>query len=442
MAIIATTPTELYNAIREDANIQLVSGQTYNMHRSLNVINLDNVSITSENGDKPVLEFLPGHDGLIVKNSNDFTLRNIIITVKEDPSETYPNSALVMEECNYSSITNCVFNCTNRGYGFGIFLAGPNVNEGVDYNSPDYTDIISANTLVFYRKNRLMTGNVFNDNVVNCGSTQDGFSYSLQYRSEMKRNIINGTRIAVYMVKNCEITDNIVNDSMAQGVFISTPCRNIHFCNNEINRPKYDAIVVNEQGEHTNDELEDTINNNFQTYIQGNKITTAIEYVGNNNQITGGYTEVSSPILSLIGTRNVYFRNNMIITNGIGILMRGRKNKESDTYEVWCRNNRISGNSFNIENGKKVSVDDVEIEPMVRTAYLFASHSRNNSLSRNNVYCGVNRFILSMNEENIINNRVDNNNFYVDRRVRVGELMSSDEIIRRNRVRRNDVILL
>lgn len=243
----------IHPLIQTNAIIELGEG-TYNLTKTILINKINNVSIIGQGSDKTFLVFPVGYDGIVVKGSNNFNMNDLTITIYGQNSG-YANSALVMEDANYSNIYNCIFNCSDRGYGFGIYLAGPNVNAGLDPNSPTYTSDIATNVLNQYKTNKLMSYSKFNNNVINCVSGDDGVSYSLMYKSEFKNNVINGTKLAIYMVKDCTVTNNIINDSIGVGVFISTPCTNLNFYNNEIHRQMYDGIIISEQLEHVDEQI-------------------------------------------------------------------------------------------------------------------------------------------------------------------------------------------
>jgi hypothetical protein len=362
----------------------------YNITKTIEVIGIDNVSISSSTKNPSDVEiiFTDGMDGIVVKNSNYFTMRGVTITLNDTRTNTYQGVTLVMEQCSYFNISKCIFNGTQRGYGFGIFLAGPKVwsdedmydiNNDGQLDNTDKQAIITQKILSLYNSNSLMNYNKFNNNVVNCISRDDGFSFSLQYKSDCSNNIINGTRLAIYMVKNCNIVNNIVNDSVTDAMFVSTPCHTVNINNNKINNPQGNGVVVDEETDHTlTPEQQESISNNFNIDICFNTIVM----------------NTPGPVgIAIRGCRNTLIRKNTLyVPENIGILTRGRvaglDENGNRIYFPSSSRNIITQNNINMffnSYGDVFGFNDTIKSPSIfLTEYSYA-----NTVSENNIFFGA-----------------------------------------------------
>ena len=82
-----------------------------------------------------------------------------------------------------------------------------------------------------------------------------------------------GTRIAIFMVKKCNVKHNIVNDSVAEAIYVSTPCKDLHICSNTLHNSHGAGIKIAEQLDHNYEEAEDSINNTYKIALLHNHIT-------------------------------------------------------------------------------------------------------------------------------------------------------------------------
>lgn len=363
----------------------------YNLKNTIKIIGIHDVDIRSSSGKASDVEiiFTDGMDGIVVKNSDHFNLHGVTVTLNDTKTKTYQGVTLVMEQCNFFNISKCIFNGTNRGYGFGIFLAGPKVWSDTDMydinndgylNDADKQAIITQNILKLYNSNNLMNFNNFNNNVLNCLSKDDGFSFSLQYKSNCSNNIINGTRLAVYMVKNCNIVNNILNNSITDGMYISTPCNTVNVNNNKMDNPQGNGIVVDEETDHTLTPVQqDSISNNFNIDICFNTIIM----------------KTTGPVgIAIKGCRNTMIRKNTLYVPGtIGILTRGRisgyDTNGNRIYNPSCSNNTITQNNINMYFNSSDN-DIYGVNTKITSPSIFLTeYSNTNKVSRNNIFFGT-----------------------------------------------------
>ena len=95
---------------------------------------------------------------------------------------------------------------------FAVFYAGADVaaHEATLSNYASRTGMDTNNTLV--------------NSTVNSTWSGDSLSFSLQYLGSLNYNrVINGGKIAYYMNANSTCIGNVVESSISQGIFLSTP---------------------------------------------------------------------------------------------------------------------------------------------------------------------------------------------------------------------------
>lgn len=185
-------------------------------------------------------------DGLAI-NANNFNMQYISIHDSHDGK-----IALTVAGSSNNTVQNCYF------YGnkttFTIFYAGPkNLLEGVS-------------TLNAYSSNNLDMNNVFKNNVVYSQWSGDCVSFSLQVNGIFNNNIIRGGKLAIYMCKKSNFTNNIIYDSINSGIHVSFPSHNLNIVSNKIYECDASGIKLSNQVEHgtfTTTPYNITIRNNY-----------------------------------------------------------------------------------------------------------------------------------------------------------------------------------
>jgi hypothetical protein len=113
----------------------------------------------------------------------------------------------------YAGVSNTVVrNCVIYGSEvyFGIYVAGPDFSQGQE-------------TLDGFASNQLGDGNQFIGNEVYSGWWGDSFAFALQKNGLVQHNKIVGGKLAVYLCRDCVVKNNVITDSVSQGIWVSTP---------------------------------------------------------------------------------------------------------------------------------------------------------------------------------------------------------------------------
>jgi hypothetical protein len=282
-------------------------------------------------------------DGLNVIADN-FFMQHISVHVPHDGK-----IALTVAAANNTSIQHCYF------YGnkttFSVFYAGPK------------SLVAGPDTINGYNNNTLDMNNTFRNNVIYSQWSGDCVSFSLQMNGLVNSNIIRGGKLAVYMCKKCDITNNVIYDSIDSGIHISLPSEYLNILSNKIYECDASGIKISDQTEHgsfTQDKYNIMIKNN---YIYDAK-TNAIEL-----------NDVNYCII----------RNNKLIsteTNAIYILR--SKNIKIDKNKVayfivafWLENS----SNCNIYSNKCMSVYPNQGHNVVKLAF----NSNNNKIYNNDI---------------------------------------------------------
>lgn len=363
----------------------------YFLTKTITVSGIDKVDIRGSTGNPVDVEliFTDGMDGIVVKNSDYFNLHYLTVTLNDTHQNAYQGIPLVMEQCNRFNVSGCVFNGTQRGFGFGVFLAGSGVWSDQDLhniNSDGYQDdpvnldkrsITMQKMLQHYDSNSLMNSNTFKNNILNCKSKDDGLLFSLQYASDCSNNVVRGTKLSVIMCRNCNISNNLIVHSVTDGMYLSTPCNAMNVNNNKINSPQNNGIVIDEQIDCTSSQIQQD-SDNFNIDVCFNTIIT---------------NTAGSVGICMKGCRNTTIRkNNLYVPGAIGILTRGRITGYDEAgngiYGPSCSGNTILQNNINMYFN---SVNTTNIyglnSPSTLPSISLTEYSNNNKVSQNNIWC-------------------------------------------------------
>jgi parallel beta-helix repeat protein len=191
-------------------------------------------------------------DGISVK-SRGVKIRNISLHVPHSKKV-----ALVVASSHQTTVSNCYF--YGNDDNFTVYYAGPGTLEaGLD-------------TLEAYRDHRLDRDNVFSHNVVYTNFSGDAVSFSLQENGVFRQNIVRGGKLAVYMCRNTEVSQNCVYDANSQGLFVSLPSHNLSITKNHFYHCQFAGITVKQQLEHIDPSGELNARSNYEISISQNTI--------------------------------------------------------------------------------------------------------------------------------------------------------------------------
>lgn len=219
----------------------------YELTQQLNVTkpNVRFIGLTHDPKDVHILQKTPEQNGISVE-ANNFVLNYISLHVEEGSGVCLSHA-----NCNWSAIEN------NHFYGsdtnFTVYFAGPQLTAGEGTINGFLNDVLDYN-------------NVFDNNIIYTKWNGDSVSFSLQKYGSFRDNIIRGGKVAIYMVKDCVVTNNNISDSSSNGIYCSLPCHNIEISYNRISNPVSGAISVKQQiehGEFSNENHNININNNL-----------------------------------------------------------------------------------------------------------------------------------------------------------------------------------
>jgi len=212
----------------------------------IDINNITFIGMTSKSSDVHIFQNNDQKDGLDI-TANNFLMRYISVHV------TYDNKiALTVADASNTSIQNCYF------YGnkttFSVYYAGPRtLTQG-------------QSTINGYNNNKLDMNNTFTDNVIYSEWSGDCVSFSLQIKGLVNRNIIRGGKLAIYMCKKCTINNNIIYDSIGEGIHISLPSETLNIISNKIYECDTSGIKISNQLEHGSfvpKKCDITIKNNY-----------------------------------------------------------------------------------------------------------------------------------------------------------------------------------
>ena len=104
----------------------------------------------------------------------------------------------------------------------------------------------------------------------------DGVSFALQKNGRVAYNEISGAMLSIYMVKDTNVFNNTLSDSLQSGIYLTLPSENVAIDNNVITNPVYHGIIVKPQysehghiGENIPSENIEIINNNISAKVYG-----------------------------------------------------------------------------------------------------------------------------------------------------------------------------
>lgn len=214
---------------------------------------------------------------------------------------------------------------------FAVFAAGASTSAG-------------AQTITNFNSNTLQEGNVIEDNYLYSTWNGDAFSFSLQKNGSISRNKCYGGRIAFYMTRNSNCSDNSIVNSANQGIFVGAPSWDNVISGNSIYMPASAGIKQQNQLEHP---------------VSGmNALRNAV--FGNTVEKAGGIG------IEINESQNCTFSNNTFDTpNGHGI------------YMQTASNNSVCGNVIRNPN---------EAGDGTSAGIFMTSNVTDNSIANNEIY--------------------------------------------------------
>ncbi|CAL6014085.1 right-handed_parallel beta-helix repeat-containing protein [Hexamita inflata] len=205
------------------------------------VIDVNNLKIIGTNQQNVVIISPKGQNGIIIRANNVF-ISNITI----DSQTNNADVAIVIQDGmqpgnpNFNiGCNNTIVNCLIKGSSnrFAIYVAGASYSAG-------------SQTIQYYNNQQLQQNNTIIQNTLISNCDCDGFSFSLQKNGTFAHNIIIGSRLAVYMCIDSLIFNNTIQNSINNGIFLSTPSENCKLINNTILNCKQQGIIVQNELEH------------------------------------------------------------------------------------------------------------------------------------------------------------------------------------------------
>ena len=343
----------------QEPNIKILNG-TYTFSENV-VVTTENTHIVGESAENVKLIQTNPDKNLIVINANNVTVEGVTLDTRTN------NAQAAFVEEGYDNIT--LKDSIVRGGDkiFCIFFAGPDVTEG-------------AETIAAYQANNLSDGNKVLNNDISCDFSGDGVSFSLQINGEVSGNTFDKAMLAFYMVKDSLCDNNIFNNALQSGIFISLPVYNSTVTNNTVNNPHFYGITVKPQGEH---DFSGQYIHSEQVLISNNTINQprahGISIDGNGGVASRGDFKNSTIIgntvnlvdyagIYAIRSNNLTLQENIITFTGADRSQRGvddapgiSDNQSAGIYlEVGVTDTSMIGNTINKSAAANADVDDGE----------------------------------------------------------------------------------
>lgn len=321
---------------------------------------------------------------ILLVEANNVTISGISFHVDKISEKT----CVTFASCNQCNVTNCNF--YGSDFHFTVFFAGPNyLTKG-------------QNTIDGYLNNTLNNGNVFESNSIYSNFIGDGVSFSLQNNGSFINNHLIGCKIAIYMDKNCNISNNTISYSNNSGIFFSLPLENILVENNLIIRPQQSGMVFRLQLEHG-----EFINDTHNITIRSNTIINS-QYMGIECNYTDNIDIINNKIISPSNSPLYTYKCSDINLDNNDITFIKYPVRIENTNHVTINNNKISicdfypsNHGIFIINSNDISIIDNIITGQPTSIYINQIDSIYTE-SGNNIVNHTNSIIKQLIVENII----------------------------------------
>ena len=202
------------------------------------LVDYDNVVIRGESRDQVILRQTAASDLLAVRKANYVTVQSLTLDAQTPPAGATVSparAAFVAGDTNYVTLEGCRILGSNNI--FAVYFAGKTFPPG-------------QATLDAVARNDLDQFNVVRDNEVYSTWIGDVLSFSLQTGGQVVNNLVTGGLVAFYMNNNSICSDNIITDSVSEGIYYSMPANNNQIIRNLIQRPVKAGINIVTQTEH------------------------------------------------------------------------------------------------------------------------------------------------------------------------------------------------
>ena len=287
----------------EDYCIIILEKGTYSLGQTL-VLEKEGTRIMGATGIAEDVHLIQesNQDGIVIRGKN-IALHGISVHVK-----TGENICLVNQSSHWTDVQNCTF------YGSDQYFA-------VYYVGPEHL-LAGQETIVAYQNGALDSNNIFDNNIIYATWTGDSVSFSLQKNGSFRNNLVRGGKVAIYMCKTCQVTNNYVTDSTTNGIFVSLPSVDLMINENFVSRCVQSGISIRKQLEHG--DYNDLVNNItlkgniiLDTQFHGMEINDCHQVVVSGNEVK----VVKEDGIYLLHSSDAMVNNNVIINARTGIVM-------------------------------------------------------------------------------------------------------------------------
>ena len=273
------------------------------------------IGLTQNPNDVIFKQETPDQNGINIRADN-FVMNYITVKVEQGLGVCLSHS-----NANWTNIESCVFYGSDTN--FTIYFAGPPHTEGQD-------------TIDGYNNDQLDRFNVFDNNIIYTKWNGDSVSFSLQQFGSVRDNVIRGGKFAIYLVKDCIVSNNLIRDSSSQGIFLSLPSKNITITHNKIINTHGASISVKNQLEHG-----DYVSVDHNILIKENNISYCkfISIELNNTDYVkvrkNTIRETTSDAIYLLNSINTEIEDNLFVKQRRGVFV-----------DQNCDNNLVKNNNF------------------------------------------------------------------------------------------------
>lgn len=314
--------TSLYDAVQNKAQKILIKNGTYTDPRTIEIKYAD-VIIKGESRDGAVIQKSGVGSLLLVVNTHHVSVENLTLdanTYDSDDNEiweafgVFNSHNITLKGCKIlgANPNDSSSYATNHQDKYAVYFAGPYEDAGqamIDrYNSGDMDE-----------------NNTMEDNLIISYIRADATSFSMQRYGKVINNHHIGSVISFFMNRDSNCSNNLIENSVAVGIYVSLPATNNIIDNNTIKNSRASAIRVDKQSDHRD------ANNNtlpLEPYRSGNNQITNnkiydTRYMGievshlKDSNISGNYiehTDFNGVHLNVVDDINV--SSNLIVQGG------------------------------------------------------------------------------------------------------------------------------
>lgn len=220
------------NLIENGSKHIFIKNGTYKLNSMININKSDVILMGEDKNQTKIIQTKPNCDSIGVTNVSNIIVSDLTV-------DNSVNGSTVFSEGNSDNVTlkNCIL------YGqdniFTVFFSGKK-----------YPNSTSKDPVKGLENNDLDANNSIINTTIYSKFNGDGLSFSAQKNGLVENNEVYGTKIALYVCKDSKVIDNVITDSVTNGIAISIPAIDNIISGNIIQNTKASGISVSPESEY------------------------------------------------------------------------------------------------------------------------------------------------------------------------------------------------